>query len=161
MSALPDDSVMTDTINRAFCAFAIILFVIGCSYKGTPFYSDEIRPAPAQTRLSVPDINAACEGFDRVAARHQLLPCNYSRSVDLRCYEKQAFLAFTIPTPVNASLALAPDHSKMTFYSWQPTKSITGSLSEEVEREVRSELVEKFGKDRVVRITLYAPYSPF
>ncbi len=37
----------------------------------------------------------------------------------------------------------------------------TWSLSQEVEREVRSELVQKFGKDRIVRITLYAPYSPF
>jgi hypothetical protein len=97
----------------------------------------------------------------RVAARHQLLPCYSSRSLYLRCYEKQTFLAFIIPTPVNANLALAPDHSKMTFYSWQPTKSVTGPLSEEVEREVRSELVQKFRKDRVVRITLHAPYSPF
>jgi hypothetical protein len=134
---------------------------MGCSYKGTPYYSDEIRPASAQTKLSGPDIDAACGGFDRVAARHQLSPCYSSGSLRLRCYEKQAFLAFIKPTPVNASLELAPDHSKMTFYSWQPTKSITGPLSQEVEREVRSELVQKFGKHRVVRITLYAPYSPF
>jgi hypothetical protein len=152
---------MAKTITRALCAFAIIPFVMGCSYKGTPYYSDEIRPAAAQTKLSVSDTNAACAGFDRVAARHQLSPGYSSRSLCLRCYEKQAFLAFIKPTPVNASLELTPDCSKMTFCSQQPTKSITGPLSQEVEREVRSELVQKFGKDRVVRITLYAPYSPF
>jgi hypothetical protein len=153
--------LMPKRITHALCAFAIIPFAMGCSYKGTPYYIDEIRPASAQTKLSGSDINAACAGFDRVAARHQLLPCYSSRSLCLRCYEKQASLAFIKPTPVNASLQLTPDHSKMTFYSWQPTKSITGLLSQEVEREVRSELVQKFGKDRVVRITFYAPYSPF
>jgi hypothetical protein len=152
---------MVNTVTRSFCAFAIIPLFLSCSYKGTPFYSDEIRPAPAQTKVSEADINAACAALDQVAARHQLLLCHLSRPFYLRCYEKQAFLAFIIPTPVNASLSLAPDHSKMAFYSWQPTKSITGPLSEEVEREVRSELVQKFGKNPVLRITLYAPYSPF